>query len=112
MRAHFQDQEAIERLKRERPTTWLESTPIRSSSRFVSTYCGDAPVGDSKDVLRQLGGAALRKAGLTGKKVRVAVVDTGIDKKVVPVAGGWGPAPGYVPGSISPPDTEPCAHGM
>jgi subtilisin family serine protease len=104
VRAHFEDQEAIDRLKRERPddVAGVYADPVIKP--FVSTYCGDAPVGDSKDVLRQLGGAALRKAGLTGKKVRVAVVDTGIDKKVVPVAGGWGPAPGYVPGSISPPE--------
>jgi subtilisin family serine protease len=45
----------------------------------------------------------LQKAGLTGKKVRVAVVDTGIDGKVVPVAGGWGPDKSYKPGSVSPP---------
>src|SRR5881397_421320 len=65
-------------------------------------YCGAAPIGATRDVARRLGVPALRRAGLTGAGVSVAVVDTGIDGSRIPVAGGWAPAPGYVPGSSAP----------
>jgi len=39
---------------------------------------------------------------LTGRGVHVAVVDTGIDGSRIPVAGGWAPTRGYVPGSSAP----------
>src|SRR5207249_129025 len=51
---------------------------------------------------RGLGVPALRRAGLRGDGVHVAVVDTGIDGSRIPVAGGWAPTPGYVPGSSAP----------
>ncbi|MBI1941255.1 MAG: S8 family serine peptidase, partial [Acidobacteria bacterium] len=65
--------------------------------------CGRSAVGTYRDVARRLGVRALRKAKLTGKNVRVAVVDTGIDGSQVPVVGGWSPNPGYQPGT-TPPD--------
>ncbi len=103
VRGDFEDQDAIERLKKERADEVVGVYADPTIRPFVAVYCGNPPVGNDKDVIRMLGGAALRKAALTGKKVRVAVVDTGIDKSVVPVSGGWGPVPGYVPGSVSPP---------
>jgi len=103
VRAKFKDQEAIERLKQDRADEVVGVFADPTITAFPAVYCGNAAVGTDRDAWQQLGGAALRKAGLTGKKVRVAVVDTGIDAKVVPVAGGWGPTKGYKPGSVSPP---------
>lgn len=68
-------------------------------SVFPSYYCGRAAVGDTAAVEQKLGLATLRRAGLTGKKVRVAVVDTGVNGDTIPVHGGWAPDPAYVPGS-------------
>jgi hypothetical protein len=56
-------------------------------------------VGDATGVARRLGVPALRRAGLTGRGVRVAVVDTGVHGGTVAVAGGWSPVPGYQPGT-------------
>ena len=53
----------------------------------------------------QIGVSALRRLGLTGKGVRVAILDTGIDGQTVPVKGGWGPSKSYQPG------TSPADHG-
>src|SRR6266699_531239 len=52
---------------------------------------------DGEDSLERL-----RRAGLTGRGVHVAIVDTGIDGSRIPVAGGWAPRPGYAPGSSAP----------
>ncbi len=59
-------------------------------------------IGTTEEVARRLGVPALRRAGLTGRGVHVAIVDTGIDGSRIPVAGGWAPTPGYVPGSSAP----------
>jgi hypothetical protein len=104
VRANFDDEDAVERLKHNRPTEVAGVFADPTIAAFAGTYCGNPPVGNQDDAFRNLGGAALKAAALTGKKVRVAVVDTGIDGTVVPVAGGWGPNPGYVPGSVSPPE--------
>jgi subtilisin family serine protease len=48
---------------------------------------------------------------LDGKGVRVAIVDTGVDKTIVPVASGWGPSPAYVPGSTQAIFGSSQAHG-
>src|SRR2546428_556210 len=74
----------------------------RAVSPFSSAYCGAAAIGVTADVARGLGVPALRRAGLTGRRVHVAVVDTGIDGSRIPVGGGWAPTPGYVPGSSAP----------
>jgi subtilisin family serine protease len=51
-------------------------------------------VGDADDVVERLGVKHLKASGLTGKGVRVAVVDTGIDGQKVRVSktDGWGPS--------------------
>src|SRR6266566_5208349 len=90
----------------------LEERVKVSGVRFDETYHpvqvwrrsgrGDAAIGATADVARGLGVPALRRAGLTGGGVHVAIVDTGIDGSRIPVVGGWAPTPGYVPGSSAP----------
>jgi hypothetical protein len=65
------------------------------------TYCDDGPVGTHKDVAKILGVAALRKAGLRGKGVRIAIVDTGINGEKIKVSSGWSVDGKYVPGSAA-----------
>ena len=72
---------------------------------FPAPYCGPDAVGSDADVADRLGVPALRAAGLTGREVRVAIVDTGIDGRQIPVSGGWSPNRDYRPGSAPP------AHG-
>src|SRR3989475_996698 len=102
LRADFADQDAIARLRRDRGAEIVGVFADPAVSPFPSAYCGAAPIGATRDVARRLGVPALRRAGLTGAGVSVAVVDTGIDGSRIPVAGGWAPTPGYVPGSSAP----------
>src|SRR3989441_138232 len=102
LRADFADQDAIARLRRDRGAEIVGVFAAPAVSPFPSAYCGAAPIGATRDVARRLGVPALRRAGLTGAGVSVAVVDTGIDGSRIPVAGGWAPTPGYVPGSSAP----------
>jgi subtilase family protein len=96
------DEDAIERLRRDRQPELVGVFADPTVFPFPSAYCGDSPVGATADVARALGVPALSRAGLTGGGVHVAVVDTGIDGSRIPVAGGWAPTPGYVPGSSAP----------
>src|SRR5438128_1423213 len=93
LRADFADQDAIARLRRDRGAEIVGVFADPAVSPFPSAYCGAAPIGATRDVARRLGVPALRRAGLTGAGVSVAVVDTGIDGSRIPVAGGWAPAP-------------------
>src|SRR5439155_475545 len=81
VRAQCEDQDAIERLRGDRlgEIVGVFADPVLSPfPSSPSAYCGDAPVGATADVARRLGVPALRRAGLTGRGVPVAVVDTGI----------------------------------
>jgi subtilisin family serine protease len=102
LRVDADGEDSIERLRREGQAdiVGVFSDPVVSP--FPTAYCADAAVGATGDVARRLGVAVLRRAGLTGRGVHVAVVDTGIDGARIPVAGGWAPRPGYVPGSSEP----------
>jgi subtilisin family serine protease len=100
--AQFDDEEAIERLRYDRSAEVAGTFADPTVSIFPRPYCGVAPIGSDQGVARKLGVRTLRRVGLTGRRVRVAVVDTGIDGHRVPVAGGWGPNPSYRPGSASP----------
>jgi len=96
------DDDVVERLRRDRHPEIVGVFADPAVSPFPSAYCGDTAIGATEDVARGLGVPALRRAGLTGGGVHVAVVDTGIDGSRIPVAGGWAPTPGYVPGSSAP----------
>jgi subtilisin family serine protease len=103
LRTVFDDVEAIERFKADRRTEVVGVFADPTITAFPTSYCGARAVGSTPDVKKALSVTTLRRFGLTGKNVRVAVVDTGIDGRQIPVAGGWAPDPGYVPGS-TPPD--------
>src|SRR5437899_772310 len=102
VRVEADDDDAIHRLRRDRHAELVGVFADPAVSPVPSAYCGDAAIGATEDVARGLGVPALRRAGLTGGGVHVAVVDTGIDGSRVPVVGGWAPTPGYVPGSSAP----------
>src|SRR6266550_2255375 len=102
VRLEADGEDSIERLRRDRPADIVGVFTDPVVSPFPKPYCADPPVGATGDVARRLGVAALRRAGLTGRGVHVAVVDTGIDGSRIPVAGGWAPRPGYAPGSSPP----------
>src|SRR6266700_784346 len=102
VRVEADDDDAIQRLRRDRHAELVGVFADPAVSPVPSAYCGDAAIGAAEDVARGLGVPALRRAGLTGAGVHVAVVDTGIDGSRIPVAGGWAPTPGYVPGSSAP----------
>lgn len=105
VRGECEDEDAVARLLRERPSHVVGVYADPEVAAFPGVYCGPDAVGTDADVARRLGVPALRAAGLTGREVRVAIVDTGIDGRQIPVSGGWAPVRGYRPGSAPP------AHG-
>ncbi len=112
VRSEFEDEEAIERLRQDRRQEVVGVFADPTVSTFAKPYCGSAPVGNDKDVAHKLGVSALRRIGLTGQGVRIAVVDTGIDGKLIPVSGGWAPFAGYVPGSTPPDHGTMCGYDV
>jgi len=75
------------------------------SSNNSKTYCGHDPVGNSEDVVKKLN---IKEMGITGKNVRLAIVDTGINAKYlnIDVKKGWAP-----PGVSVKPGQTPVDHG-
>src|SRR2546426_1287204 len=112
VRVEADDDDAIHRLRRDRQAELVGVFADPAVSPVPSVYCGDAAIGATADVARGLGVPALRRAGLTGGGVQVAVVDTGIDGSRIPVVGGWAPTPGYVPGSSAPNHGTMAAHDV
>lgn len=102
VRAKFADEEAINRMRADRSQEVMGIFADPTITVFRRPYCGSKPVGTHRDVARSLGVRSLKRWKLTGKGVRVAVVDTGINGKIIPVHGGWAPVPGYIPGSREP----------
>jgi len=102
VRAECDDEEVAARLVRDRPADVVGVYADPEVAAFPEPYCGPDGVGSDDDVARRLGVPALRSAGLTAREVRVAVVDTGIDGRQVPVSGGWSPNRRYRPGSAPP----------
>ncbi len=101
--SEFEDEDAVERMRRDRGQDIVGIYADPRIRPFPAPYCGSAAVGGRRDVESQIGVPVLRRARLTGRKVRIAVMDTGIDGGQIPVAGGWAPIKDYEPGS-SPPD--------
>ncbi len=99
------DEEALQRLLRDRKDEVVGVYADPAISIFPTPYCGRAAIGKASDVANKIGVRTLLREGLTGKKVRVAIVDTGINGARIPVAGGWSPNPTYIPG------TAPNDHG-
>src|SRR5438270_2996030 len=102
VRVEADGEDSIARLRREDRADIVGVFTDPVVSPFPTAYGAAPAVGATGDVARRLGVAALRRAGLTGRGVHVAVVDTGIDGSRIPVAGGWAPRPGYAPGSSPP----------
>ncbi|MGE5256134.1 MAG: S8 family serine peptidase [Hyphomicrobiales bacterium] len=110
VRSEFENEEAVERLRTDRRQEVIGVYADPRIAPFPSPYCGSKAVGRDSDVAAKLGVAALRKVGATGRRIRVAVVDTGIDGSRVPVVGGWAPSPGYTPGTTPPDHGTMCAY--
>lgn len=102
VRAEFEDEEAIARLRADRRHDVIGVFADPTISITPGAYCGEKAVGTYREVARKIGAPTLARAGLTGKRVRVAVVDTGIDGSQVPVEGGWSPLRDYQPGTSAP----------
>lgn len=105
VRGECDDEDVIARLLRNRRAEVVGVYADPEIAAFPAPYCGPDAVGSDVDVADRLGVPALRAAGLTGREVRVAIVDTGIDGRQIPVSGGWSPNRDYRPGSAPP------AHG-
>src|SRR5439155_22738671 len=78
VRVEFRNEDAIARLRHDRAGALFGVFADPSVSVCPGPYCGQAPVGDTRDVARRLGVMALQRVGLTGRGVQVAVVDNGI----------------------------------
>jgi len=110
IRANFEDKQQVEKLLQKHPDevvgVFADPTITAISA---PTYCdprgNETPVGDRKTVAKKLGTSSLK---LTGKGVRVAIVDTGIDSSGIGITvdGGWAP-----PGVNYQPGTAPSGHG-
>lgn len=104
VRADFENDDAAKMLVKEHPD---EIVGVYADPRIYSInehYCGRDPVGDSGTVAERLGVSGWN---LTGKNVRVAVVDTGIAKdNHIKVERGWSP-----PGVNIGPGDFPRNHG-
>lgn len=109
VRAELADQEAVERLRRDRGRDVVGVFADPRVQSFAATYCGSAAVGSARTVADRLGARALAGAGCSGKGARLAIVDTGIDGSRIPVAGGWSPRRGYKPGSAKADHGTMCA---
>ena len=77
MVGHFDDQDAVERLKSEKGDNVIG---VYADPEILPApvYCQASGEGDYQDVRKALGVTKLRAAGLQGKGVRIAVMDTGI----------------------------------
>ncbi len=109
VRVEVADEETVERLRRDRRRDVVGVFADPRIYSFARTYCGSSAVGSARTVAERLGVKALAAAGCAAKGVRLAIVDTGIDGSRIPVAGGWSPRRGYVPGSSAPDHGTMCA---
>jgi subtilisin family serine protease len=75
MVAHFDDQEAIDRLRREKPETVI-GVYCDLAIEAAPAYCNTGADGTFQDVIKVLGTG--KQGGLDGSGVRLAIMDTGI----------------------------------
>ncbi len=99
--ANFDSEKDVEKLRAEQKDNVIGVFADPHIAIFPSPYCDTEAVGNSGKVAKELGVNYLKKTHLTGQGVRIAVMDTGIDAKTIPVSGGWAP-PGvdYTPGTF------------
>ncbi len=113
--AEFDDEDAVSRLLSEKGNGVIGVFANPEIDVAPPVTCEHGPIGGLEDVRAALRVEALEKAGLTGKDVRIAIVDSGINGATngpagAPLAGslgvrGWALDPAYVPGSA------PIDHG-
>src|SRR5438034_4512264 len=70
VRVDADDEDAVERLRRDRRAEVVGVFADPAVSPFPSPYCGASPIGATQDVARRLGVPALHRAKLTGRGVR------------------------------------------
>ena len=75
----FEDEEAVQRLKQDKKEEVIGVFADPRINACPGGYCRTRPSGDFQDVIKGLGADKLRGPGITGKNVRIVVVDTGID---------------------------------
>jgi hypothetical protein len=111
VRANFDNEQEVEKLLQKHPDEVIGVFADPTISAIsAQPYCGRGPVDTAKTVAKKLGINSLK---LTGKGVRVDIVDTGIDSSGsrITVAGGWGPSGvNYQPGTASSGHGTMCAY--
>ena len=114
--AMFEDEDAIKRLQADKPAEVVGVFSDPTIGAAPGAYCNAAPQGTFKDVRTLLKANALRQRGCTGKKVRVAVVDTGIHGPHPgpdghPISASLDPNAGYSPAGGYKAGTSSIDHG-
>ena len=106
----FEDQSAVERLKKDRANQVVGVFADPQIKGCPGAYCNAGAVGTFQDVRRLLGVPKLTQKKLTGKDIRIAIVDTGIhganldpdgkplQRRIDPKQF-YSPRSGYAPGS-------------
>lgn len=99
VRVHAEDEEAVNRLRHDREDKIIGVYADPTIAIFPTPYCGRAAVGNAAEVARRLQVSTLQREKVTGKNVRIAIVDNGVNGDTIPVANGWSLDPNYVYGS-------------
>jgi hypothetical protein len=105
------DEDEAERLSRTNPNIQVYSDPLIQPCIICP---GSPPMGSDATVASLIGRPQLRRAGMTGRSVYLAIVDTGINMRYLRSRGrtnpfnaarSWVPRPGITPGAL------PVDHG-
>jgi hypothetical protein len=85
----FENEEAVENFRKKLPDEVVGVFADPKIEPIAQPYCGDQPVGDSKTVGQKL---RIKETNLTGKNVRIAIVDSGIHNEgSINSTDGWAP---------------------
>ena len=114
--AMFDDEDAVQRLKTEKRQDVVGVFADPTIGGAPGAYCSSAPQGTFRDVRSLLKVNLLRQRGCTGKKVRVAIVDTGIHGSHPgpdghPISASLDPNAGYSPRGGYKAGTSAIDHG-